>query len=52
MIVLEVEKYCHNCPAFEAETIDTSTLNGANFLITCKYCVVCSRIKEHLKNNV
>ena len=49
MILLEVQKYCHTCPNFEAITIDCSTLEGSRFIVTCNHAGMCDNIKKYLQ---
>ena len=49
MIILDVQKYCHTCPNFEATTIDYTTCDGSNFIVSCVHCVECANIARHLE---
>ena len=54
MIVLKIEKYCENCPHFEAETTrETSYDNSISIdyhtAVTCKSRRRCRAIYRHLE---
>lgn len=46
MIKLDVEEYCHDCPAFEIFTL--SSIRN-DYIIRCKNKRVCDLIKKHLE---
>lgn len=59
MIILQIEKYCHNCPDFEP-AVEKNTYSNfdidyceerryADTLITCKYCNRCAGQMAYLK---
>ena len=57
MIKLEVEKYCENCPEFEADVDKTSYISSSmqsihesfcNTVITCEHSERCRVIMDYL----
>lgn len=54
MIILDVEKYCHECPEFEADVCSSPIYNNDTHIETrhtiyCKHCNRCRAIKRHLE---
>lgn len=50
MIVLSVEKYCHDCPLFEAETEKAYSLDRVVMTqIVCSHRGLCDMLKRHLE---
>lgn len=53
MIVLDIEKYCHDCPLFEAETKKIYSLDRViETRIVCSRGDLCDMLKRHLEAEV
>lgn len=55
MIILDVEKYCHECPEFEADVRGETLTDGYGMVVVvdhtirCKHRDKCRAIKNHLE---
>lgn len=51
MINLIVENYCHECPSFEANVVNITSVGEVKTTnITCKHRERCKSIKNYLKS--
>lgn len=52
MIILDVKKYCHNCPLFDVSSdIVLSTDNRNDVYVRCSKYVACDVVEKYLERS-